>query len=85
MYEVCGWFARYVYFWRRRFCRCGVISVVLRLFCLCDLLLFCPSSLALLAGVGPLVPGNGALVAEAHQNQRHKINADVSRSIAWGT
>ena len=43
-----------------------MISVVLRLFCLCDLLLFCPSFLALLAGVGPLVPGNGALVGKAH-------------------
>ena len=54
------------YFWRRRFCRwrgdLGCFAAVL--FCLCNLLLFCPSSLALLAGVGPLVPGNGTLPCE---------------------
>ena len=32
-------------------------------------------------GVGPLVDGDVGLRGEPLQNQRHKINADVSRSI----
>ena len=39
------------------------------------------ASIGLLPGVGPLMRRNVALPGEAPQNQRHKINADVSRSI----
>jgi len=58
---------RLVDFWIRPFVCVGGDLGCFRLCCFGDdLLLLCPSSLALPTSVGPLVPRNGALPGESH-------------------